>query len=138
MNNRHLRFLKLAHEMALKSTEMKRQFGVAIVDGNKVIATGRNRKSHPKIPTITSQDGTRRYFGLHAECDALLRCDFSVKRASVYIWGQNVSTGSLCYSGPCDLCQRLLIARGIKQAIFPTQDGYEILSLTDRKLNGGN
>ena len=44
MNNRHLRFLKLAREMALKSTEMKRQFGVAIVDGNKVITTGRNRR----------------------------------------------------------------------------------------------
>lgn len=128
MNNRHLRFLKLAREMALKSTEMKRQFGVAIVDGNKVITTGRNRRSHPKIPLITSQDGTRRYFGLHAEIDALLKCDFSIRRSSVYIWGQNVSTGSLCFSGPCDLCQIILKDRGIKQAIYPTKDGYEILS----------
>jgi deoxycytidylate deaminase len=121
--------LKLAREMALKSTEMKRQFGVAIVDGNKVIATGRNRKSHPKIPTITSQNGERKYFGLHAECDALIKCDTSIKRASVYIWGQNVSTGNLVYSGPCDLCQRMLRERGIKQAIFPKEGGYEILSI---------
>ena len=128
MNDRHDRFLKVAREMALKSTEMKRQFGVVIVDGNKVIATGRNRKSHPKIPTITSQNGERKYFGLHAEIDALLKCNFSVKRASVYIWGQNVSTGSLCYSGPCDLCQRILKERGIKQAIFPTRIGYESIS----------
>jgi deoxycytidylate deaminase len=108
---------------------MKRQFGVVIVDGNKILAVGRNRKSHPKIPTITSQNGERRYFGLHAECDALLKCDFSVRRAVVYIWGQNVSTGNLCYSGPCDLCQRLLKDRGIKQAIFPTKDGYDTLSI---------
>ena len=127
MNDRHDRFLKVAREMSLKSTEMKRQFGVVIVDGNKVIATGRNRKSHPKIPTITSQNGERKYFGLHAEIDALLKCDFSVRRASVYIWGQNVSTGSLCFSGPCDLCQRLLKERGIKYAIYPTKIGYETL-----------
>ena len=127
MNDRHDRFLKVAREMALKSTEMKRQFGVVIVDGNKVLATGRNRKSHPKIPTITSQNGERKYFGLHAEIDALLKCDFSVRRASVYIWGQNVSTGSLCFSGPCDLCQRLLKERGIKYAIYPTKIGYETL-----------
>lgn len=129
MNNRHLRFLKLAREMALKSTEMKRQFGAVLVDGNKVIMTGRNRKSHPKIPLITSQDGTRRYFGLHAECDLLLHCDFSVKRATVYIHGQNVSTANLCFSGPCDLCQRILKERGIKQAVYSTRDGYEILPL---------
>ena len=121
--NRHLRFLKLAKEMALKSTEMKRQFGVAIVDGNKVVATGRNRKSHPKIPTITSQNGERRYFGLHAEIDALLKCDFSVRNTVVYIWGQNVSTGNLCASNPCDLCQRILKQRGIKQAVFPLKKG---------------
>jgi deoxycytidylate deaminase len=123
MNNRRFRFLKVAKEMALKSTEMKRQFGVAIVDGNKVIATGRNRKSHPKIPTITSQNGERRYFGLHAEIDALLKCDFSVRNMVIYIWGQNVSTGNLCYSGPCDLCTTLLRERGIKEAIFPMKYG---------------
>jgi deoxycytidylate deaminase len=129
--NRHNRFLKVAREMALKSTEMKRQFGVVIVDGNKVVATGRNRKSHPKIPTITSQNGERRYFGLHAECDALLKCDFSVRSTVIYIWGQNVSTGNLCFSGPCDLCQRLLKERGVKQAIFPhkTGVGYDTVSL---------
>lgn len=131
MNSRHTRFLKLARGMALKSNEMKRQFGVAIVDGNTVVATGRNRKSHPKIPTITSQNGERRYFGLHAECDALLKCDFSVRNTTVYIWGQNVSTGNLCFSGPCDLCQRLLKERGVKYAIFPKKSGsgYEITSL---------
>ncbi len=126
----HIRFLKVAREMALKSTEMKRQFGVVIVDGNKVIATGRNRKSHPKMPKITSQNGERRYFGLHAECDALLKCDFSVRSASVYIWGQNVSTGNLCASNPCDLCQTLLKERGIKQAVFPLKlGGFEVLNL---------
>lgn len=118
----HNRFLKVAREMALKSKEMKRQFGAVVVDGNKILATGRNRKSHPKMPKITSQNGERRYFGLHAEIDALLKCDFSVRGATVYVWGQNVSTGNLCFSGPCDLCQRLLKERGIKLAIFPHKD----------------
>jgi len=130
-STRHIRFLKQAREMALKSTEMKRQFGVVIVDGNKAVATGRNRKSHPKIPTITSQNGERRYFGLHAECDALLKCDFPVRNMIIYIWGQNVSTGNLCFSGPCDLCQRLLRERGIKHAIFPKKNGtgYDVITL---------
>ncbi len=129
-NNKHTRYLKVAKAMALRSTEMKRQFGVVIVDGNKILATGRNRKSHPKIPTITSQNGQRRYFGSHAECDALLKCEFSIRHAIVYIWRRNVSTGNLCASNPCDLCQTILKERGIKQAVFPLKDGgIEVLNL---------
>lgn len=123
MNKRCYRFLKVARDMALKSTDMKRQFGAVIVSRNRIIMTGRNRKSHPRIPNITSQNGERRYFGLHAEIDALLKCDFSVKNMTIYIWGQNVNTGNLCTSNPCDLCQNILKERGIKEAIFPMKNG---------------
>lgn len=133
MADKHLRFLKVAKEMSLKTTTMRRQFGVAVVSKNKIIATGRNRKSHPKIPTHATaynQDGEMFYFGLHAEIDALLKCDFSVKGCSVYIHGQNVGTGSVVYSGPCKLCQQILKERGIKKAYFSSKEGsYSLMEL---------
>ena len=59
-----------------------------------------------------------------------LQLQVRMGRENILDYTQNVSTGSLCYSGPCDLCQRILKERGIKQAIFPTQEGYKIMELT--------
>jgi deoxycytidylate deaminase len=127
MADRHLRYLKTAKDVSLKSREMRRQFGCVLVLKNKILAVGHNKRSHPKIPTITSQNGEVKYYALHAECNALLRCDFSVRGAVVYIHGQNVSTGNLCYSGPCELCQQILKERGIEEAVFPLkQGGYKV------------
>lgn len=132
MTKKHFRFLKVAHEMSLKTTTMRRQFGAVIVNKSKVIMVGRNRKSHTKVPTdivAYNKDGRMFYYGLHAEIDALLKCDFSVRGLSIYIHGQNVSTGNVVNSEPCLLCRQVLKDRGIKQAIYSVQDGYEITSI---------
>jgi len=122
-NSRHERFIKLAQSEAFKSRGMRRQFGAVLVDGHQIIALGYNKLSHPKIPTITSQNGERRFWGLHAEVSALLKCDFNVRGSSIYIWGQNTGTHSLVYSGPCDLCQIILKERGIKRAYYQSKKG---------------
>jgi deoxycytidylate deaminase len=127
VNNRHLRFLKAAKEISLKSQGMRRQFGCVLVDGKKVLAVGYNKKSHPGVPTITSQNGERRFWGLHAEVGALLKCDFNIKGSSVYIWGQNRTTGNLVHSGPCDLCQRVLVERGVKEAIYQSKENKVVI-----------
>jgi deoxycytidylate deaminase len=118
------RFLKAAKQLADKTKDMRRGFGCVIVDGNKILASGRNFKSHPRIPKIVGQNGEM-YYGLHCECKALLDCDFSVRGATIYIHGENVSTQTPVYSGPCMLCDTILRERGIKKAIFTTSTGIE-------------
>lgn len=126
--NKHIRFLKLAQEVSLKSTGMRRQFGAVIVNGKKILSFGHNKLSHTQIPNITSQNGERKYWGLHAEVNALLKCDFDVKGATVYIWGQNKNTGNLVVSAPCDLCEKILKERGITKAIWQSKN-KDILEL---------
>ena len=122
MNERHLRLLKAAKDVALKSKGMRRQFGCVLVDGKRILASGYNKLSHPKVPNITTQNGERKFWGLHAEVSALLKCTFDIRGMSIYIWGQNATTGNLVFSGPCDLCQQVLKERGIKQAIFQSKE----------------
>lgn len=127
IDDRHLRFLSLAKREALKNQEQRRQFGAVIVDGNKVVAIGRNRRSHPGIPDYQCQNTERKYFGLHGEVSALLRCDFSVRGMTIYVHGQNRKSGKNVYSKPCELCAMALRKRGIAKAVFSTYDGYEVV-----------
>ena len=127
MKNRYARFLKAAKEVSLKSQGMRRQFGCVLADGKRVLAVGHNKRSHPGIPTITNQNGERRFWGLHAEVNALLKCDFDVRGSSIYIGGQNRTTGNLVLSGPCDLCQRVLVERGVKEAVYQSKENKVIV-----------
>lgn len=127
--DKNFRFLKVAKEMASKSEGMRRGFGAAIVDKNKIIAVGKNRKSHPRIPTNVvayNEKGKMSYFALHAEIAALLRCDFSTKGMTIYIHGQNRKTKNLVNSEPCLLCRQVLKERGIKEAIYSIPEGYAV------------
>jgi deoxycytidylate deaminase len=127
MTDKHLKFLRFAKKISLKTCDMKRQFGCVIVDRNRIVAFGRNRKSHPKTPTIVSQLTEKKYYGLHAEVHALLKCDFSVQGMTVYVHGQNVKTGNNVYSKPCELCNTILKKRKIESVIFSTPNGYEVI-----------
>lgn len=126
-SDKHLKFLNIAREVAEKTREMKRQFGCLIVDKDMIVAMGRNRVSHPKIPKIVSQLTNKTYYGLHCEIASLLKCDFSVKGMTAYVHGQNIKTGKVVYSKPCELCEHILRKRGIKSAIFRTPQGYEVI-----------
>ena len=128
--DRHYTFLKIAHHIAEKTVELPRQFGAIIVMSNKVVAWGRNKRSHPQIPTIVSQITEKRYYGLHAEIGALLKCDMSIKGATVYVYGQNLCSGNVVYSKPCELCEWSLRQRGVAQAVFITATGYEVVDYT--------
>lgn len=126
-NERDIRFLEMAKKLSYKSTEMKRAFGAIIVNNNKIVSLGKNRKSHPKIPKIRSERTGKIYYGLHAEIAALLKCDFPVRGMSVYVHGRNMRSNTPVYSKPCELCERILKERGIKKFVFSTQNGYEVV-----------
>jgi deoxycytidylate deaminase len=130
-NERYVKYLGVAKKVAENTTEMKRQFGALIVDGNKIMSMGRNRKSHPKIPRIMSQITEKKYWGLHAEISALLRCDFSVRGMTIFVHGQNLRSGKVVYSKPCELCEYELRRRGVSEAVFSTPVGYEVVYYND-------
>lgn len=119
----HTRFLKAAKKLASKTLDMRRGFGCVIVDGNKIISEGRNRRSHPGTPDL--QLNGMKYWGLHAETEALLKAEVSVRGLTVYIHGQNVCSGGPVNSWPCPLCEKVLREKGIKKVIFTTKDGFE-------------
>ena len=121
------RFLKQARKLALKNPDLKRGFGAVIVDGNRVVSIGRNRRSHPGIPDIQLND--MRYWGLHAETDALLRVNESVHGMTVYIHGLNRTTGTTVNSQPCKLCAKMLKERGVHKAVYVTPDGIKEILL---------
>jgi len=119
----HPRFLKVAKQLASKTKDMRRGFGCVITDGNKIVSMGRNRRSHPGIPDL--QLNGMRYWGLHAETEALIKAEGSVRGMTIYIHGQNVCSGSSVNSWPCPLCEKVLKEKGIKRVIFTTKDGFE-------------
>jgi len=134
MSSRHLQFLKIAKKLALKTTECKRQFGAVIVRRNRVVAMGRNRKSHPKVPRAFGQLNEHRYYGLHAEIGALLKCNFDIRGCIIYVYGQNIRSGKPVYAKPCELCTPFIKERGIKSAVFVTKQGYEVLNFMNNKI----
>ena len=129
MNDRHQRFLRIAQRAALKTVDMKRQFSTVIVDKNRTIVVARNMRSHTMTPNVVCPQTGKRYYGLHAEVHALLKCDFSVEGMTAYVHGQNVKTGKKVYSKPCTLCESFLRKRKIKTVVFSTQTGYEVWEL---------
>lgn len=126
-----MRFLKVAKRQAEKTTNMRRQVGAVIVDGSCVIAKGHNRNSHTKIPKVKSRKTGKIYYGLHAEISALLQCNFKVKNAIIYVYGQNRRSGKSIYSKPCELCEYFLKKHGVKGAIYSTHTGVELVSYVD-------
>ncbi len=107
-------YFKVAKKAALKTKDMRRQFGAVIVKNRRIIAIGHNRKSHPAIPnTVVCGKG---YKSLHAEIDALLRCDEDVSGATIYVYGQNNRSGNVVNCQPCKICRVHLIRHGIFKA----------------------
>ena len=119
---RDKRFLTLARRIALRSSFFKKQVGVAIVKGNKDLAEGWNRLSHPTYLQFPGIDELR-YFSLHAEVDALARAN-DVRHATAYLFG--FKKGRLGYAAPCGLCRRYLKLRGIKRIVYTGIQGKSI------------
>lgn len=130
MCDNNLRFLDLAKREALRSREMKRQFGALIADGNRIISIARNLPSHPKIPfNLTGNKTGKKYYGLHAEVNAILKFDGPFKGLSIYVHGQNVRSGKVVLSKPCEICEMIIRDKGFKEMIFRTQAGYQVIKL---------
>ena len=117
------RWLELTRRVALKSNFMKKQVGIILVRGNKILAEGFNKLSHPKILNYPGIDGLH-YFSLHAEVAALASA-VDVKKATAYLYAYKRSsqTSHPGNAKPCPLCEIYLRKRGINRAVFTTPFG---------------
>ncbi len=119
LSQRDRRFMELARRQAIKSNFLRKQVGVVIVKGNRVVASGFNHLSHPMYLQYGGIDGLK-YWSLHAEIDCLSAAP-DVRKATAYLCAYKKKRFG--NSEPCPLCKIYLKKRGIKRVVFSTPFG---------------
>lgn len=133
-------FMKLAHEVATRTTCMRRAVGAVIVKDKRILATGYNG-----VPTGLSHcgevgclrlelgvpSGQRHEIcrGLHAEQNAIIqaaRYGINIADSSIYITTQ-----------PCVVCAKMIINAGIREIIYqnPYDDELAMSMLKEANMN---
>lgn len=119
-------FMKLAHEVATRTTCMRRAVGAIIVKDRRILASGYN--GVPTGLTHCSETGCLRQElgvpsgqrheicrGLHAEQNAIIqaaRYGIDISDSSIYITTQ-----------PCVVCAKMIINAGIQEIVY--QNPYD-------------
>src|SRR4030067_1151546 len=113
-------FMKIAEDVATRSTCIRRSVGAIIVKDKRILSTGYNG-APANIAHCTEETCLRTMYnvpsgerhelcrGLHAEQNAIIQAALhgaSIKDATVYITHQ-----------PCSICTKMLINSGIKKII---------------------
>ncbi len=113
-------FMELANLAKGRSTCLRRQVGCVIVKDKHVLATGYNGapaglphcskciREQMGIPSGARHEMCR---AVHAEQNAIIQAERSIKGASVY-----------CTTFPCVICAKMLINCGVSAIYY--QDGY--------------
>lgn len=141
-------FMKLASEVATRTTCLRRAVGAVIVKERRILATGYNGvptglrhcnvvgclRQQLNVPSGQRNEICR---GLHAEQNAILqaaRYGINIEGASIYINTQ-----------PCVVCAKMLINAGIKEIIYqnpyPDELAMDLLKESDitiRVFDGQN
>jgi dCMP deaminase len=113
-------FMKIADDVATRSTCMRRSVGALIVKDKRILSTGYNG-APTNISHCTSETCLRTKYnvpsgerhelcrGLHAEQNAIIQAAFhgvSIRDATIYITHQ-----------PCSICTKMIINAGINKII---------------------
>jgi dCMP deaminase len=127
----HEYFLNLTDAVALRADCRRGKYGAVLVNDRRVISTGyngsipggssclngecpRGLKTHAELPGF--EWGNNDYsdcISLHAEANCIAYADGDKCRgATIYI-----------NSKPCDMCEKLIRAAGIKEIIYRSSDG---------------
>jgi len=131
-------FMKIAEDVATRSTCIRRNVGALLVKNKRILATGYNG-APSGISHCTPETCLRTKFqvpsgerhelcrGLHAEQNAIIQAAYhgvSIAGATIYVTHQ-----------PCSICTKMLINSGIKKFIVkhPYNDplAEEMLAETD-------
>ncbi len=128
-------FLKIAGDVAERSTCRRRQVGAVLVREKRILATGYNGaprgvphcldvgclREKLNVPSGQRHELCR---GVHAEMNALLQCAFhGVKSGDSTMYSTSV---------PCSLCSKMIINAGVKRVVYlgeyPDDLGRELLA----------
>ena len=111
------RMLRFAIKYAFLSENERAKVGAVLFKGNKLISGSWNntRKTHPDSPY--------RYQAIHAEFGALKgNWKFDVPGSTLLVARVDIN-GKLKIAKPCSLCEKLLVAAGVKKIFYTTRDG---------------
>jgi len=130
-------YLKIAQEVALRSTCFRRKFGAIIVRDDQIVATGYvgapRKTKECFLHKVCLRDSLgiphgQRYEicrSVHAEQNALInaaRAGVSVLNGDMYIYGAD-SKGNPIDAFPCFICKKMIINAGLNRVICSTKDG---------------
>lgn len=131
-------YLNIAGEVSRRSTCLRRMFGAVIVRDDQIISTGyvgaprgapnctdlgRCLRQEHKIPAGERYELCR---SVHAEMNSIInaaRAGVSLIGGKLYLYGENVSDGSIAEAKPCKMCRRMIINAGITEVIVKTPSG---------------
>ena len=105
------RFFEAAKKASLKSTHHQHKIGCVVVYKNKIISVGFNQlKTHP--------ESTHPYKSIHAEFDAIYRCDSRfLSDSDIYVYRED-KKGNLAIAKPCKYCDLLIRQTGIRNVFY--------------------
>lgn len=117
-------YLEIAKSVSMRSTCIRKHYGVVIVKNGEIISTGYNNppRGEPHCWTCTKckngKDAST-YIdcpAVHAEMNAIISASRNeMLGADLYLAGFDVTTGELveCEAWPCEICLRLIKNAGI-------------------------
>ena len=133
-------FMRLAHEVATRTTCLRRAVGAVVVKDRRILATGYNGvptgiahcaetgclRQQLGIPSGQRHEICR---GLHAEQNAIIqaaRYGINISGSSIYVTTQ-----------PCVVCAKMIINAGITEIVYenPYDDELALSLLKEAKIN---
>ncbi|MBP3886713.1 MAG: hypothetical protein J6F30_03505 [Cellulosilyticum sp.] len=121
------KYFNVARTVSKTSQYPRIKIGCCIVKKNVVLAVGVNKyKSHPlqkKYNKFRSMDESHIHNNIHAELDAIIKCNRQdLIGASIYVYRED-SFGNLRMCRPCEACRKLIRDSGIKEVYYTTGEG---------------
>jgi dCMP deaminase len=132
-------FLQIAKEVSSRGTCLRRRYGAVLVDkDHQIVSTGycgapSGRKdclqrqkcwrSEHNIPSGMNYDKCR---SVHAEMNALLQAGDRAKGCTLYLYGQDATTGEPVSIKPCSLCAKIIVNRKVEAVVMLSKDGIPV------------
>jgi len=128
-------YIKIATDIMLRSTCLRRHFGAVLVNNDEIIATGYNgapRKTQSSIEhgfcwrkehNIQPGKNYELCRSVHAEQNAMIQASRrDMIGGTLYLVGENPD-GSFCEAFPCVVCLRMIINAGIERVVYRKTNG---------------
>lgn len=141
INNRDLKFIRVAQSISKLSDFKQTHIGCCIVHKGNIISTGYNsEKSNPmqmRYNIFRNFDNPEKAIHKeHSEIAALSKLpwyvyenDFNMKKSTIYIFRQHKDTHTYALSLPCPACMAAIKESGIGRIVYTVENGIAEMRL---------